>query len=316
MIFSGGRARVAPVMPAAEWMSFALASMERTRRTKLALVPTLAAISTELRRHSPGLSIRASIWTAMEKRVARLISRTHSDPVYNPDTATLCQVALGERVEAVERIDRAAHLAKIETGIVRGGNPLAVAEDGGAGEGCEARAVMDAGFQEEIMLGRGIDSEAGEDALIPGFVMVRDDDDLDLPGIENGARTHLNLDPGIHGTAHDPFPVAQGADLARHPERLAFSPDRRHVGLAAQGQREGGAHPRLLHLPHGLRVAHRRDRDVVEPLADHFGQYRHHILGAAGADIIGVIKEQHRPFIDRLGAGHGVLERLVAIKEF
>src|ERR1051326_8392874 len=62
-------------MPGDEVTIPARANIARTRRTKLAFVPTLPAIASDVRRspHPPGSAISASACTATEKRVARLI---------------------------------------------------------------------------------------------------------------------------------------------------------------------------------------------------------------------------------------------------
>src|SRR5262249_61724073 len=106
-----------------------------------------------------------------------------------------------------------------------GGDAVAVERDGGAAERREARAIMDARLQQQVALGTRVDADAGEDTDVPGLVVARDYDDLHLAGVEHRRRPHPPGDAGVHGTAHDPFAVAERADAPRDLERRALEPD-------------------------------------------------------------------------------------------
>ena len=160
-----------------------------------------------------------------------------------------------------------------------------------------------------------LDSDRGEDAAVPRLVVVGDDDELDLAGVQHRRRPHEHLDAGIHRAAHDPFAVGQHLDLAGDLEWPARLTDRRHVGLAAELQGHRAADPGPLHLPNRRRIPDRGDRDVRQPLADNFADRRHHVLGGAGAAIVGMVEQDGGALGLVRGPGDRVADRLVAIDE-
>src|SRR5690606_16830768 len=173
----------------------------------------------------------------------------------------------------------------------------------------EAGAPVHAAFQCDVALLHGIDAGGQQVIDVEGCLVAANDDDLHPAGIENDGEPRVVAYATVHRAAVQVYPVEYELDPPGDRQRGALFLECRHGNLAADFQRDVGAHPCRRRLACRLRIAYGIEGHVVEFLAQDFGQDGGGVLGAARTGVVDVVEQDHGPLFDALGPRNGRLER-------
>ena len=158
-------------------------------------------------------------------------------------------------------------------------------------------------FDDDDPLGGQVAAQLGEDVGAQRLVARGDQHDLDALGFDQRAVAHVG---GRAGQAGHHQVVLQRLDGALQIERAA----RQRADLAADPQRQTGAHAGIEGDAYRDRIPHRADRAIRDAALDQALQDEGRVARRATAGIVGAVGQHYRP-----GAhGQRFVERRVDVR--
>ena len=183
------------------------------------------------------------------------------------------------------------------------------------GQFAKTGAPVHAALDHDVTLLPGINADRVECVEVVGFLVFRNDDDLDFAGIEHRGRPHIHQHAGTHGPLVAESAIGQACDAAVDLQGRSGFADGGHGKLATKIDGDVRTHPRSHHLLHGTGVMNREGCDIFQTGIENTRQHGHGVHGATRSGVVVVVEQNDRPLLHRLCSGQGFSQRLDLINE-